>query len=178
LSTGMWMVSMRGAYSPSSRRNVFITPSGVEQSGRGSSGTILATEFLDLGPGWDALRSNEDGVIKSHRPITPFVSPSSGSDVYAAVDPVGNIPAFDYPELGDILPVAQLGVNMINDANTTLNAVGRQHPGGDKTYGGTANFVFVDGHCENMTVRDSIQKRKWGDRFYSISGRNNRVAVD
>ncbi|MGE3108065.1 MAG: type II secretion system protein [Phycisphaerales bacterium] len=175
--TGNAAIFPRNKFSGSagSRRNVLVNPSGIDSSPRGASGTILATEFLDLGPGWEALRDNLDGVIKSHRPLTPFVSPSSGSDVYNAIDPVGSIAAFDYPQESDIVQLGQLGANMINDPNTILNAVGRHHPGGDKNYGGTANFVFVDGHVENMTVRESIRERKWGDRFFSLSGRNNRV---
>ena len=60
---------------------------------------------------------------------------------------------------------------------TTLNAVGRHHPGKDKK-GGTANFCFVDGHVEQMTVLQSLQQRKWGDRFYSITGENRVSPVD
>ena len=53
---------------------------------------------------------------------------------------------------------------MIEDANTTLNAVGRHHPGG------TSNFVFVDGHVERMTVTESVSRRLWGTEFYSLTG--------
>ena len=42
-------------------------------------------------------------------------------------------------------------------------------------YGGTANFVFVDGHVETMTVIESIEQQLWGDRFHSLTG---NVGVD
>jgi len=53
-----------------------------------------------------------------------------------------------------------------------INAVGRHHPGGDSLYGGTANFLMGDGHGERMTVLDSLIERKWGDRYYGLSGHN------
>jgi hypothetical protein len=30
----------------------------------------------------------------------------------------------------------------------------------------------VDGHIERMNVLQSIRKRLWGDRYYSLSGAN------
>ena len=76
-----------------------------------------------------------------------------------------------------ILPVKQ--VEEMSDMLGTgsvyaLNAVGRHHPGAgsDSTLGGTANFMFCDGRVENMHVIDTIEKRLWGDRFYSINGHN------
>jgi prepilin-type processing-associated H-X9-DG protein len=52
--------------------------------------------------------------------------------------------------------------------------VGRHHPGSsqDRNLGGTANFVYVDGHVENAHVLDTILKRQWGSLFYSITGAN------
>lgn len=47
---------------------------------------------------------------------------------------------------------------------TSLNAVARKGPVG------LARFVFLDGHVENTTVQDTITRRLWGDRFYSITG--------
>ncbi len=53
------------------------------------------------------------------------------------------------------------------------NCVGRHHPGGDKEFGGTANFLYCDGHVERKTVYESIRKREWGDKFYSLTGAND-----
>ncbi len=156
------------------RRNRLVSPSLVDGSAHGASGTILATEFLQLND-W---RSVADGFLsKSHRPVTPFLGGSTGTDVYNEPD-FGDEPRFFYPEESAILPVDQLGDGMIVDANSNLNAIGRHHPGGDTYYGGTANFCFVDGHVERMTVRDSIRRRLWGDRFYSLTGKNNKVSTD
>jgi prepilin-type N-terminal cleavage/methylation domain-containing protein/prepilin-type processing-associated H-X9-DG protein len=156
--------------SPGSRLNRLVNPAMVDGSTRGASGTILVTEFLSS-VNWESLRDSA-GRIKSHRPVTPFVGLSAGSDVYSEPN-FGGAPRYRYPTEAMILPKDQLGANMIEHPDTSLNAVGRQHPGSkDKAYGGTANFAFVDGHVERMTVLESIRQRKWGDRFYSITGGN------
>jgi prepilin-type N-terminal cleavage/methylation domain-containing protein/prepilin-type processing-associated H-X9-DG protein len=152
------------------RLNRLVNPSVVDGSKRGASGTILATEFLSS-PDWESLRDSGN-VIKSHRPVTPFVGMSAGSNVYAEPS-LGSGARFRYPTENMILAKDQLGANMIEHPDSSLNAVGRSHPGSkDKKIGGTANFAFVDGHVERMTVLESIRQRKWGDRFYSLTGGN------
>lgn len=149
------------------RKNQIVRSASISEPAR----TSLATEFL-FSRGWASLQENQ--VIKSHRPVTPFVGGASGVNVFQ--EPTsGAIPRFFYPQDSAILEKKQLGDGMIADGNSTLNAVGRHHPGGDEIYGGTANFVFLDGHVETMTVLQSIRERKWGDRFYSLTGPN---AVD
>lgn len=155
------------------RRNQLVKEARIQLPMR----TILATEFLATA-NWDAIAEN--GVMKSHRPITPFVGGSSGTDVYAEPN-VGNSNAarFFYPEENEILKLNDLGPGMIADGLTVLNAVGRHHPGSkDRAYGGTANFVFVDGHVERTTILDTMRKRLWGDQFYSLTGRGTKVDQD
>ncbi len=36
--------------------------------------------------------------------------------------------------------------------------------------GGNANFVFIDGHVENMSVIDPIKKHKWGESVLQHHG--------
>jgi len=50
-------------------------------------------------------------------------------------------------------------------------AVGRHHTGKDDV-GGSSNFVFVDGHVENTFVSQTVKKKLWGEKFWSISGDN------
>lgn len=152
------------------RRNKLVNPSVVEMGEMGGAKTILATEFLDVQQ-WKSLAL--DQIVKSHRPVTPFVGGSAGTDVYREPD-AGSGPRFFYPKRSEILKADELGAAMIDDKHSTLNAVGRHHPGGDKAYGGTANFVFVDGHVENLTVIETIEQRLWGDRFHTLTG-NNKV---
>ncbi len=130
------------------------------------SNTILATEFLQK-EGWKSL--SVGGVIKSHRSLTPFVGISSGSNVFA--EPINGDFRFQYPSLDDIYIQGEVPDGAIDDANSTLNAVGRTHSGKDSK-GGTANYVFIDGHVENTNVAKTIERRLWGDRFYSITGPN------
>jgi prepilin-type N-terminal cleavage/methylation domain-containing protein/prepilin-type processing-associated H-X9-DG protein len=140
------------------RQNRLVAASRI----KGAARTILATEFAE-GPAWETLRQPGSGVIKSHRPVTPFQDLGFGNDIYDA--PLNSTVArFVYPPTDAIYDKNNLGSNMIEDANTTLNAVGRHHPGG------TANFVFVDGHVERTTVRDSVSRRLWGTEFYSLTG--------
>jgi prepilin-type N-terminal cleavage/methylation domain-containing protein/prepilin-type processing-associated H-X9-DG protein len=131
------------------------------------STTILLTEFAHS-PNWATLRLS-DQRIRSHRPVTPFVALSGGVDPYQ--DPAGR-PAYFYPRqsrlynAGDVMPNG-----VIEDGQSGLNAVGRHHPGRDSK-GGTANFAYIDGHVEQSTVAKTVEQRRWGDRFYSITGEN------
>lgn len=155
------------------RRNRLVNPAEIDQTAKGGAGTILATEFLSR-PGWRSLIPGNEGsnAIKSHRPVTPFVPGSApANDPYSEPNTgSNNIPRFFYPSPDRIRSDNELGDGMITDANSTLNAVGRHH-GNAKV-----NFVFVDGHVERATTIETIEKRQWGERFFSITG-NNRVSL-
>jgi prepilin-type N-terminal cleavage/methylation domain-containing protein/prepilin-type processing-associated H-X9-DG protein len=135
--------------------------------------TILFTEFSAGRGTWQTLTSNETpGLVKSHRPVTPFLGATRGTDVLN--EPLSGGARFQYPEEYQILPVREIPNGAIDGtAQTSLNAVGRHHPGGDsKGMGGKTNFAFVDGHVSQLTLLDTVQRRLWGDRFYSITGNN------
>jgi len=168
--TGNAAIFPRNKFSQGSvRRNQLVIIDRITFPAR----NIMATEFLEYN-NWESIA--DGGTSKSHRSINPFIGGSAGVDIYNEPD-AGTEPRFFYPEESSILPTRQLGSNLIRDGNTILNAVGRHHPGArDRAYGGTANFVFVDGHVERMTVLDSIRQKKWGDRFYSLTGRNTKVS--
>ncbi len=137
--------------------------------------TILATEFLNS---WKAIGVQQGSgiLVKSHRPIQPFYHLSTGTNEYTA--PLNN-GSFTYgdtssPTLG-IKPYAEVKdmVGVIDGtAGPEVNAVGRHHPGGDKIVGGTANFLFSDGHVERSTVLNTLKRRLWGDRYYALTGAN------
>ncbi len=161
------------------RWNKLVDPSLIKQPSR----TILATEFLDIN-GWRSLEKGSQqgdqdtgtfGPVKSHRSVLPFLGQGTGLNVYLESDSGGFRPKFRYPIIdSELLPADQLGSNMIESA-TALNAVGRYHPGGNSIDGGTTHFVFVDGHIERLLLKDTITKRLWGDRFYSITGSNTKI---
>jgi prepilin-type processing-associated H-X9-DG protein len=115
--------------------------------------------------GWAGLASG-GSLYKAHRPITPFMGLSSGTNVYAEPNG-GTTPRFRYPTASEILPLNQLSSGFFSGGDVSeLNAVGRHHAGG------RANFAFLDGHVERLTVLESIQQRKWGRAFYTITGKN------
>ena len=150
------------------------------------SSTILATEYLN---NWKALGIQEGGGIlsKSHRPINPYYHVGSGYDEYTAPP---QSPGFIYglPNDQDTYGLlsykeVQQKVNILDHTSglAQINAIGRSHPGGKQPYGGTANFVYCDGHVERMTALDSVKNRQWGDRYWSISGENkvmNMAPID
>ncbi len=163
--------------SPGSRKNRFVNSAAVDASTRGPGGVILATEYF-YHDNWDSLVDGTDGKMKSHRPINPFYGLGSGTDPYSEPIISGEA-SFRYPNRSEIYSMDKMGANMINDGNSILNAVGRHHNGNlNKTsgMGGPTNFVYVDGHAETQKLTDTIRDRKWGDRFYSITGNNQIVA--
>ncbi len=155
------------------RFNRLVTSATVDSSARGGAGTILTTEIFSNGKDWNALTSG--GKIKSHRPLTPFLSP--GGDVYTASS--GANPQFYYPDTTDILAPEAMPAGAIEDDSGVplLNMMGRTHKGrNDAKSGGSANCSFVDGHVENLTVLETIERKAWGSRFYTLTG-DTRVSA-
>lgn len=146
------------------RRNQLVRDAWVEMP----SNTVLVTEFLAKA-NWRSLAVNN--VIKSHRPVTPFVGISAGTDVYS--EPPSGARRFRYPTTNELQDLDQVPDGAIDDANCGLNAVGRHHPGVKDSKGGTANFAFGDGHVEQTNVFKTIEGRRWGSRFYSLTGENS-----
>ena len=143
------------------------------------SNTILFTEFRE-NANWRSLADPEtDGlnVIKSHRPITPFFGLSSGSRVFD--EPARfNIPRYAYPDpdtLADVIKsISTDQVGLIigqGGSNSSLEAVG-------DTYNGKVNFGYIDGHVELDELINTVRERKWGEKFYSITGNNDIVDFD
>jgi prepilin-type processing-associated H-X9-DG protein len=98
--------------------------------------------------------------------------------VYDEPNSNGSIARYFYPRESDILDLSQIPDGAIDETSpSTMNAVGRHHPGKDKK-GGTANFAYVDGHVAQDTVLQTLKDRKWGDRFWSITGDNKVNPVE
>ncbi|MBA4029212.1 MAG: hypothetical protein C0475_08810 [Planctomyces sp.] len=171
------------------RRNRFVRPNEADTTLSGASKTILATEW-HYADNWRSLASTdaEGGqlTIKSHRPVYPFWHGSAGpqypDDIPARNFGTREIIEFRYPRVVDsngqpsgegIRPVEEVGISAINDrGSTNLNVVGRSHPGSMDRFGGTTNFLFLDGHVERLKLVDTITRRLWGDRIFGISGPN------
>jgi prepilin-type N-terminal cleavage/methylation domain-containing protein/prepilin-type processing-associated H-X9-DG protein len=137
---------------------------------------ILVTEFNE---NWRSVAIVDGGGLlsKSHRPVNPFYHRTSGYDEYASLNQGFSYGPYRDPTYGLAPPnVLKDAVGLIDGARgTELNAVGRHHPGGDE-WGGTANFIYTDGHVERKTVMQTMVAREWGDRYYSVTGDN--VVVD
>jgi prepilin-type processing-associated H-X9-DG protein len=103
--------------------------------------------------------------------VTPFIGLSAGVNVYG--EPLGSAPSgrFLYARLSDILDERDVPEGAIDSGTASvLNTVGRHHPGTKNSKGGQANFAYVDGHVEQSSIFRTIEDKRWGDRFYSISG--------
>ncbi len=138
--------------------------------------TVAVTEFQN---DWKTVSvSDGSGLLsKSHRPICAFWSVGSGANEYKM--PL-QTPGLIYGTPSDrktfgIKPYKQVKgtVGLLEGAaGPETNAVGRHHPGGDAEYGGTANFLYADGHVSQKNVMETMEKREWGSRYYSLTGEN------
>ena len=161
---------------PGSQRKAMLVK---EHKVQRPSDTILFTEFKDTA-NWRSLSDpgqDGDNVIKSHRPITPFYGLSAGSEVFDEPSRF-NIPRYAYPdpeEFGEVLSTIsndQIGLIIgQGGSNSSLEAVG-------DAYNGKTNFGFIDGHVELDELINTLRERKWGERFYSMSGNNEVVPFD
>jgi len=153
------------------RVNVFVNESIIHDPGR----VVLVTEYNE---NWKAAGVQQgNGVLsKSHRPINPFWHLGSGSNEYVASP---ESPGFTYgsgPHYG-LRPKQEVDntVGLIdNPGLVETNAVGRHHTGGGSYIGGTANFLYADGHVEKKSVLETVKNHEWGNRYYAISG-NNKI---
>ena len=162
----------------SQRKNILVNPAVIKAPAR----VILATEFIDLG-NWQSITEGENpNLCKSHRPLTPFRG-TSAATVYGEIDAGGRrLRQFTYPSLKELTSYDELRLSgsdiksQLGSQGVDFTAIGREHPGGNSTDGGTTYFVFLDGHVEKMLLKDTLVNGLWGDRFYSLSGSNTLVA--
>jgi prepilin-type N-terminal cleavage/methylation domain-containing protein/prepilin-type processing-associated H-X9-DG protein len=145
-----------------------------------SSSTILATEF---NPDWHVVSGTGEvnqsvQVCKSHRPVSGYiVVPAQVGDM-TQILPVGGgfgIAAAAYRRAHEDTTGQDLQNNPQAGATsmTTLDWVGRNH-GSHKIQAngwnpGTTNFLYVDGHVETKTIRDTLNPNfEWGDDMFSL----------
>jgi prepilin-type N-terminal cleavage/methylation domain-containing protein/prepilin-type processing-associated H-X9-DG protein len=160
-----------GMVGGSQRLNQAVTDKDIDDAAR----VILATEINE---NWKVVSegSTEGALLsKSHRPANALEHPNTGWNEYSAgLGP----PGFTYGSANrnyglrseDFVSKTS-NVLADNGAISEANAVGRHHPGGDKL-GGSANFVYADGHVERNAVRETLERWEWGRRYYSLTGYN------
>ncbi len=161
------------------RYNRFVAPSEVKQGAK----TVLVTEFFE---DWRATAVANQGdalLCKSHRPINPFCHISRGTNEYKAdlmfpglrYGPNDQTPSYG---IRTEKAVRQNPVGLIDSGDTELNAVGRHHYGTygeDGEFGGNVNFLYCDGHVELKNVLETVERREWGEKYYSLSGPNTEI---
>ena len=159
-----------------SRLNRFVKESEINTS----RPVILATE---LNNNWvtAAVQDSTGFKSKSHRPVCAFyaLGVGGGDDIYRAAP---GYPAFVYGDPQKRKTYGLLPYDDIKDVpglingskGPEVNAVGRHHPGGDE-FGGTTNFLYVDGSVARTTIFTTMKERHWGDRFYSITGNQELI---
>jgi len=199
--TGNDAVFPRNKFSGSGpRRYRFVDPAGIDNSRKGASGTILLTEFA-TNSSWSTIGAIDAGTFDPNNPLDNWISKAHRSlNPFTAVD---GSPATRPEFVGDntnnswrYLDLRESGSasdrtlwkdiagkfrknapgGVISAAETGAAAVGRHHPGGDDV-GGSANFGYVDGHVENKAVAETLKKFEWGDRFFSLSGKNTKITI-
>jgi prepilin-type N-terminal cleavage/methylation domain-containing protein/prepilin-type processing-associated H-X9-DG protein len=166
------------------RLDRFVNPSVIDSAAGGAARVILAAEFAEKN-NWRAIsdQSSADdlsgtGRSKSHRSVMVFDNLNGvyGDEVYKIS--ANQNPRFTYPVIGQILSNADYATGgMINDSSTNpINVIARRH--GLTASSGKGNYVFSDGHVERLSPNETITKRLWGDRAYSLSGKNTEVDLD
>lgn len=158
--------------------NTLVNPSQITEPGRTTLAVEYYNDWMAIGAGNTSSSNPRDVKSKSHRPISVFWNSGSGFDEYAATGGgfmTGYLASASDKETRGVWTLKQLR-DRANNAGlidtSEVNAIGRHHPGGDAEYGGTANFLFVDGHVERQTIIDSLTHREWGDKYYSLQNDN------
>lgn len=152
------------------RHNKFVRENEIDNTGR----TILATEF---NRNWRIV-SNPESKCKSHRPINIFWNPGGAYNPYTPDPSIAN----PYQYYADNVNDKTFGLESLskieedqgqadNYSYQEANFIGRHHPGEDQ-FGGTANFLFCDGHVNRTNVVKTLSGREWGSKFYAITGGN------
>jgi prepilin-type N-terminal cleavage/methylation domain-containing protein/prepilin-type processing-associated H-X9-DG protein len=149
---------------------------------RNPGSLILLTEFNN---NWQAIGVQQGSgiLLKSHRPIPAFEHLSSGYKADALYQAPLNTPGYLYGDgsgklgkygLKPYKEVQNSSDLLDGGAGHPINAVGRHHPGPGQTsdMGGCANFLYVDGHAARKTILETMENREWGNKLYSITGKN------
>jgi len=143
---------------------------------RSARPVVLVTEF---NANWKLVAKSQGGdfLVKSHRPVNPFWSPSGGFNPYRASSNAP--PQFRYCETG-ATDFGLKSASALEDGSgfietvSEFNVIGRHHPGKGK-FGGTTNFLYLDGSVQRKDVYQTLKNREWGSAYYTIAGTNTEL---
>lgn len=151
------------------------------------SQTIMIAEYADRP---EIIVQNME--LKTHRPVAPVVLAGDWTlDSHNGVRPNrrGEGGVFHYTTSSNRSGIGDPSANELKslyglmdfetwkDATSlyaggvsTANIVGRHHPGGDGTFGGTSNFTYADGHVKRLQVSETLAERHWGSEYITLDG--------
>jgi prepilin-type processing-associated H-X9-DG protein len=151
----------------------------VKETEMKSAGSTII--LAELNRNWATAAVQEGGGLlsKTHRPVNPFYHVGSGTNEYQAAP---STPGFMYGPPEDQRRYGLKPLNIVNEkvgvidgsVGPEINVVARHHPGGDEL-GGTGNFLYADGHGEKKTILETMKRREWGEKYFSITGRNEVI---
>lgn len=151
---------------------------------KGAGDVILASEF---GRSWTTVATDGPGSLggngppwlsKSHRPTNVFATTGGYTSEYGATPRPGTDGTFYYDNnpgnnrTYGLKPLTQIESGIgLGAIGNEANLIGRHHPGGRGSRAGeegTANFLYVDGHVERETILSTLERRRWGEKYYSL----------
>jgi prepilin-type N-terminal cleavage/methylation domain-containing protein/prepilin-type processing-associated H-X9-DG protein len=154
--------------------NTSISAGGI----RGSAGVILATEFIDNA---NLVSSNSNSatsnlVIKSHRPVGGWraaTGAGDGSLDLQKVDTTINLRKTTWADV-DKEPLKHFvdGTLTKDTTMTRLDWVGSNHGNSRNYRENKTNFLYLDGHVETKTLKETIDSWEWGEKMYSLKQQN------
>jgi prepilin-type N-terminal cleavage/methylation domain-containing protein/prepilin-type processing-associated H-X9-DG protein len=132
---------------------------------RRAAETILVTEYSEnwqLHTQGDSGTGEPDGVVRSHRPVSGFITRTQPGFILNSEAPnsrTGGQASYErVPKNGvRLVPAAPL--------TTSLELVGRNHGKGKNA---KTNFLYVDGHVETKTIEETLAPFQWGDSIWSV----------
>ena len=145
---------------------------------RNSGGTILATEFIDS---WQVISEAANGastiVVKSHRPVGGWRADNATPGTNALdLQKIDNGTQLRRVTWADVHPNPIKGYVdgtwTKDNTMTRLDWVGSNHGHNASYRSNKTNFLYVDGHVETKTLRETIDTFEWGQRPYTLINQN------
>lgn len=144
---------------------------------RNAVGTILATELwgdprIELAEKLSSSGNGNDGAdntVGSRRPVNGFTGGIIAAKELYKLPPNGKFKPATPNDLGS---APERGLGGGTSPTTLLDWVGRNHGGnklnGKSFDGRTSNFLYVDGHVETKSIKETVAPFQWGEKFYSL----------
>lgn len=141
---------------------------------RGAGAVILATEFIDS-PFFVSGQAygTANPVVKSHRPVGGWrANNSSGGSTHLDLQGVPVATGLRKTTWADVDkdPLRNFAAGNLTASSTMtrLDWVGSNHGNGRNYRENKTNFLYMDGHVETKTLKETIDAWEWGERMYTL----------